>query len=248
MVGRYLESSTASTCPNVLHPGRSRHFAETHSDEALSCVCHSPSGPSLGSMLAYHENSYLLPGTSQDDLDCCHIMHDSFVDIKMEQHYGLHHEDDFGGGHMVDVHADQAPHHSPPNEYGDFQFGSTHAHLDPLYNRPMQSSFSSPQPLHPLVTMPQWPSQITNPSENSPPTTMPSHRPILPLSKTTDAVPKLNASPAPDRRPAHPTSTSRRTLTDSDRRRMCEYHSDNPNVKQTEIGGERSQSKTHGRH
>lgn len=189
-------------------------------------------------MLAYHENSHLPPKTARDILDSYLIMHDSFVDIKMEQHYGLHHDEDFGGGHMIDVHADHSPHQSPPNEYVDFQFGSTHTHLEPLYNRPMQSSFSSPQPLHPLVTMPQWPSQITNPSENSPPTTMLSHRPILPLSKTTDAVPKLAASPASDRKSSHTTTTSRRTLTDSDRRRMCEYHSENPNVKQTEIGGE----------
>jgi hypothetical protein len=26
-------------------------------------------------------------------------------------------------------------------------------------------------------------------------------------------------------------------LTDQDRRRMCQYHEDNPTVKQTEIGG-----------
>lgn len=221
------------------YPGRSRDLADTLSDEALSCVYPLPVRESLGFMLAYHENGYLLRSAAKDFPNFNHIMHDSFMDIKMEQHYGLHHEDNFGGGHMVDVHVDHSPHQSPPNEYGDFQFGSTHAHLDPLYNRPMQSSFSSPQPLHPLVTMPQWPSQITKPSENSPPTVMPLHRPILPLSKTTDAVPKLTPSPAPEKKkPAHSTSTSRRTLTDSDRRRMCEYHSDNPNVKQTEIGGE----------
>ena len=34
------------------------------------------------------------------------------------------------------------------------------------------------------------------------------------------------------------TSTPRKTLTDSDRRRMCQYHEENPSVKQTEIGGE----------
>jgi hypothetical protein len=32
-------------------------------------------------------------------------------------------------------------------------------------------------------------------------------------------------------------STPRRTLTDDDRRRMCEYHESHPGVKQTEIGG-----------
>ena len=191
-------------------------------------------------MLAYQENVCVVPKQARDVFDCYQIMHDSFVDVKMEQHhYGLHHENNFGAGDMVDIHADQSPHQSPPNEYGDFQFGSTHIQLDPLYNRPMQSSFSTPQPLQPLITMPQWPSQITNPSENnsSPPPTTSSHRPILPLSKTTDAVPKLTASPVPERKSLHSTSTSRRTLTDSDRRRMCEYHSDNPNVKQTEIGG-----------
>jgi hypothetical protein len=31
----------------------------------------------------------------------------------------------------------------------------------------------------------------------------------------------------------------RRTLTDSDRRRMCQYPEENPSVKQTEIGGEK---------
>jgi hypothetical protein len=32
-------------------------------------------------------------------------------------------------------------------------------------------------------------------------------------------------------------STSRRTLTDDDRRRICEYHESHPDAKQTEIGG-----------
>ena len=164
-------------------------------------------------------------------------MHEGFVGVKMEHHYGLHHEDDFGGTHMVDVMEGHSPHHSPSNEY-DYQFGTANIHLDAMYDRPMHPQFSSPQPLHPLVTMPQWPSQITNPSETSPPTSTSQHRPILPLSKTSDAVPKIAVPPAPEKKPAHTTSTSRRTLTDSDRRRMCEYHNDNPSVKQTEIGGE----------
>lgn len=168
----------------------------------------------------------------------CNNMHDPYVEVKMEHHYALHHAHDFGGGHMVDMAEDHSPHHSPPNDYGDFTFSaSTNVQIDPMYNRPMQPSFSSPQPLQPLVTMPQWPSQITNPSESSsPPVSMPLHRPILPFSKT-EPVLTLAPAPAPTK-PAHATSTSRRTLTDSDRRRMCEYHSENPNVKQTEIGGE----------
>ncbi|KAL6713375.1 hypothetical protein ACLMJK_008840 [Lecanora helva] len=159
----------------------------------------------------------------------------------MEQHYGLHHEEDFGGGHgMVGVAGDHSQHQSPSNEYGGFAFAtSAHAHVESVYDRPVQTSFASPQPLHPLVTMPQWPSQITNPSESSPPAPMPlQHRPILPLSKTSpvETIPPMPVpTPAPSKI-THPTNTSRKTLSDSDRRRMCEYHSDNPSVKQTEIG------------
>ena len=155
----------------------------------------------------------------------------------MEQQYGLHHDDDFATASMVQVATD-SPHQSPRNDYGDFDFStSVHAQLDSMYNRPLHSSFSTPQPLHPLITMPQWPSQITNPSETSspPPVVQLQHRPILPLSKTVPAIPRL-ATVSPKEKPA--LSSSRRTLTDTDRRKMCEYHNENPNVKQTEIGGE----------
>lgn len=165
-------------------------------------------------------------------------MHDSYaVDIKMEQHYGLHHDDDFAAATMVQVTA-ESPHHSPQHDYGDFDFSnSVHAQIESIYSRPLQSSFSTPQPLHPLITIPQWPSQITNPSETSspPPVVHLQHRPILPLSKTVPTIPKLTTL-SPKEKPT--LSSSRRTLTDSDRRKMCEYHNENPNVKQTEIGGE----------
>ena len=165
-------------------------------------------------------------------------MHDSYaVDIKMEQQYGLHHDDDYAPAAMVQVTA-TSPHHSPANDYGDFDFSnSVHAQLESIYSRPLQSTFSTPQPLHPLITMPQWPSQITNPSEtsSSPPVVHLQHRPILPLSKTVPTIPKLTTVSPKDKTTL---SSSRRTLTDSDRRKMCEYHNENPNVKQTEIGGE----------
>ena len=166
-------------------------------------------------------------------------MHESYaaVDVKMEQQYGLRHDDDFAAASMVQV-TTESPHQSPQNDYGDFDFSnSVHAQIESIYNRPLQSSFSTPQPLHPLITMPQWPSQITNPSETTspPPVVQLQHRPILPLSKTVPTIPKLNTL-SPKEKPT--LSSSRRTLTDSDRRKMCEYHNENPNVKQTEIGGE----------
>ena len=165
-------------------------------------------------------------------------MHQSFVDVKMEQDYNLPHDEDFVGVHtLVDVVGEHSQHHSPSNDYGDYAFAaSAHGHIDSMYNRPVQASFSSPQPLHPLVTMPQWPSQITNPSDSNAPAVIPLHRPILPLSKTSP-INTVSIAPAPGKS-IQSTSTSRRTLSDSDRRRMCEYHNENPTVKQTEIGCE----------
>jgi len=121
------------------------------------------------------------------------------------------------------------------HDYDDFGFSAaTKVQMGPMYGRPTQPS--SPQPLHSLVIVPEWSSQITNPSENSsPPAPIPVHRPILPLSKT---APVLTLAPAPaPSKPSHKTFSSRKTLTDGDRRRICRYHSENPNVKQTEIGG-----------
>lgn len=63
-----------------------------------------------------------------------------------------------------------------------------------------------------------WPSMLTNPqSYSAPPIGMP-----MPAS----LKPRLGMGQ----------SQPRRTLTDDDRRRMCQYHEDNPTVKQTEIG------------
>ncbi|TGZ79114.1 hypothetical protein EX30DRAFT_373257 [Ascodesmis nigricans] len=53
-------------------------------------------------------------------------------------------------------------------------------------------------------------------------------------------APAPSLASAPLLSPTHntgSTNTPRRTLTDSDRRKMCLYHEANPTVKQTEIGG-----------
>ena len=44
----------------------------------------------------------------------------------------------------------------------------------------------------------------------------------------------------PPQWPTMLSKSSRKILTDDDRRRMCQYHEDNPKVKQTEIGGTQS--------
>lgn len=91
-------------------------------------------------------------------------------------------------------------------------------------------------PHHPTLPMlmvpshPTWPSILTNPGNfnTSPPVAIPPASAQVPSLKAATTRPP----------PAAPTIASqpRKTLTDDDRRRMCQYHIDNPSMKQTEIG------------
>ena len=81
--------------------------------------------------------------------------------------------------------------------------------------------------MHPAI-QPTWPSQLTNPSYSSPPVAI-SAVPAPLVKGHGKALPTSNSSPTP-----------RKTLTDADRRKMCEYYGNNPTVKQTEIGGKRN--------
>lgn len=81
----------------------------------------------------------------------------------------------------------------------------------------------------PMLMVPShstWPSMLTNPGafNSSPPV----------------AIPPMSASIQP-LKPSRPpvaaiASQPRKTLTDEDRRNMCQWHMDNPEMKQTEIG------------
>lgn len=150
--------------------------------------------------------------------------------MKVEQNHTAPHDEDFGTGQWVEIASDHSPHQSPLHEYNGFGFmSSTHVPLDSIYTRPIHTSYAADPPLHPLI-MPQWPSQITNPSEG-PPAAIPLPRALAPVSAIN---PPHSAPPAPS---APAPSTARKTLTDQDRRRMCQYHEDHPTIKQTEIGG-----------
>jgi hypothetical protein len=51
------------------------------------------------------------------------------------------------------------------------------------------------------------------------------------------AIPPAMPVPTkPMRQSSGQQTTPRRTLTDDDRRRMCKYHEEHPQIKQTEIG------------
>jgi hypothetical protein len=118
-------------------------------------------------------------------------------------------------------------HQSPVQEYNGFTFNPLP--MEPMYtaHQPMHPPRTSHQQLHPLI-MPQWPSMLTSNSSYVPPTYPTAPVPITPASATPVSATSTRS---------HSTSTPRKTLTDSDRRRMCLYHEEHPTVKQTEIGG-----------
>ncbi|KAI4177064.1 MAG: hypothetical protein LQ343_000545 [Gyalolechia ehrenbergii] len=168
-------------------------------------------------------------------------MHEATTDsaaMKAEIDYGAHHGDEFG--QWVHVADDQSPHQSPLHEFNGFYMSPpSPMAMEQIYSRPAATSHPA---LYPL-TVPQWPSQLTNPSINpppsqplsSPPAPTRTARPIAPLTTPVDPIDTTqSAPPAPKPIPTPP--SGRRTLTDQDRRRMCQYHEENPTVKQTEIG------------
>lgn len=157
---------------------------------------------------------------------------DSVV-MKHEQNFGNHQNHSYGDDQWVEIANDHSPHQSPLHEFngGFYMSPST---MDQMYNRPLSTSQPSNPTLYPL-TLPQWPSQLTNPSEpdTNPPAQVQLRTP-RPIAPVTTVPPVQSAPPAPVPIPAPP--TGRRTLTDQDRRRMCQYHDEHPSIKQTEIG------------
>lgn len=152
--------------------------------------------------------------------------------MKTEQPSGVRQLDDYGSDHWVEV-SNTSGHHSPLNEYSTFGFVTPlHIPLDSVHEHSQEPSYSTHRPY-------VWPSQLTSPSQGPPPPPMPSGRPLAPATSVSPGEPSKAATsasaPNPVPNPTNP--NARKTLTDHDRRRMCQYHEDNPNVKQTEIGG-----------
>jgi hypothetical protein len=118
-------------------------------------------------------------------------------------------------------------------DYGNFGYMPPVTHGLPSESLSRMPPPPAPQPIQPqqqshpqlpMLIMPShatWPSMLTNPNSYSAP-------PV--------PIPPVSTAPTKPVRPAASQSTPRRTLTDNDRRRMCQYHEDNPTVKQTEIG------------
>lgn len=169
-------------------------------------------------------------------------MHDSMMtQVGMDHEHHAGHENGYGNNEgWVDMNHNynSSQHQSPIYEHGGFGFMQQSGHhgmpMEPSFNSPRMSHLPPPSTSHqqllPLImpSHPTWPSMLTNPaSYSSPPVAIPAVP--TPLVKGNgNKLPAIHATPSP-----------RKTLTDADRRKMCQYHEDNPTVKQTEIGGTR---------
>ncbi|KAH7360801.1 hypothetical protein BKA65DRAFT_192699 [Rhexocercosporidium sp. MPI-PUGE-AT-0058] len=158
-----------------------------------------------------------------------------------ENHHTGHENGGYGGNAGWDMNHSfnsSSQHQSPVYEQNGFAFIQQPLHHEGLPTSqsytPQRMPILQPSPAHPSIQqlhpliMPShstWPSMLTNPASYPPPTI------TVPVSAP--PVVRGNGSRAGT---GHSTSSPRKTLTDSDRRRMCQYHVDNPTVKQTEIG------------
>lgn len=128
-------------------------------------------------------------------------------------------------------HHPHSHHGTPAQEYTGFNFTSPQLPMEPsaftssIHQRPMH------QQLQPLV-MPQWPSMLNSqPHATYQPMYPQPVQPIQPMSVGPLQTPVSATS-------TRSSSTPRKTLTDLDRKRMCQYAEEHPNSKQTEIGGQ----------
>jgi hypothetical protein len=121
-------------------------------------------------------------------------------------------------------------HGTPAQEYAGFNFSSPQLPMD-------SGTFAStiqPRPAHPQLQpliMPQWPSMLNNPSHSTFQPLYP--QPIQPIQPVSIGALQTPVSAVSSRS----APTPRKTLTDLDRKRMCQYAEEHPNAKQTEIGG-----------
>ncbi|KAJ4304794.1 hypothetical protein N0V90_000322 [Kalmusia sp. IMI 367209] len=119
-------------------------------------------------------------------------------------------------------------HQSPVQDFNGFNYNPIP--MEPMYTAPMQpppQHRTAHSQLHPLI-MPSWPSMLTSQSTYVPPIFPSAPVPLTPVSATPVSATSTHSG--------RTSSTPRKTLTDADRRRMCQYHEDHPTVKQTEIG------------
>jgi hypothetical protein len=171
-------------------------------------------------------------------------MHNMIGSTGMDQDSHLAHDNTYSNDHWVELNPYNqmaisgygGDYYIPPVTHGlpSESIGSNHMGPPPMpqqvQHHPQHNHYGNqlPPPLIiPTQTAPQvaWPSLQTNPRQTYP---------APPV-----AIPPQSATPLKQHQPKLPsitTSTPRKTLTMDDRRRMCQYAEEHPNVKQTEIG------------
>jgi hypothetical protein len=147
------------------------------------------------------------------------------------EHHSQEHGSGFhdASGQWVESGTPYHSHHqSPVHEYNGFVFNSMP--MEPMYASSSMPNMAPPrtahQQLQPLI-MPPWPSMLTSQSAYANPLFPSAPIPATPITTPMSAPPTTGRTQ----------STPRKTLTDADRRKMCQYAEAHPTVKQTEIGG-----------
>ncbi|KAK3114758.1 hypothetical protein LTR53_006601 [Teratosphaeriaceae sp. CCFEE 6253] len=120
-------------------------------------------------------------------------------------------------------------HGTPAMEYSGFTFSSPQMPLEPTFSSGAIPQRPLPPQLQPLI-MPQWPSMLNTQSH-------PTIQPLYPQLVQPAQPVAIGALPTPVSAVSmRSVPTPRKTLTDLDRKRMCQYAEEHPNAKQTEIG------------
>ncbi|RPB15426.1 CenpB-DNA-bind-domain-containing protein [Morchella conica CCBAS932] len=174
-------------------------------------------------------------------MDGVHNPHDDFVnsqwvEIGMQQHqqhhnhHGQQHQHQQQQQQPAPIHPQQQHHqhhqHHPSHDFGAYGFVESPGFV------PQDQQFrlqAPPVPIAPnYLGLSHWGQNMVPPAA--------SHAQFMPSPAI---APPPGSAPLPNSVSAHTTqstSSPRRTLTDADRRRMCIFHEEHPNVKQTEIG------------
>ena len=157
-----------------------------------------------------------------------------------------------GQGQWMGMPGYQSSSHAPPTQMSDYHHGGYDyappaMPMEPAYSMPLRPPHfagSHPLPPPPLI-MPHtalWPSMLTG-NQSSVSSSSSYHQPhILPaLPVHTPLSAGSNQTPVDITPTSAKSNSSRRKLTDDERRQMCVEAEQNPGMKQTQIGGKSAQ-------
>jgi len=169
-----------------------------------------------------------------------HNPHDDFVNQQWVEIGTLHHQQQHHHYHQQAQHHAQNGGH-PHHDFAAYGLVESPGFVPQDHQQQqfrMQQHQQQPVPIAPnYLGLPHWGQTMIPPQPSG---VSSSHAQFIPSPAiAAPNQPTLGAplSVAQSGHSTQSTSSPRRTLTDADRRRMCMFHEENPNVKQTEIGG-----------